>query len=280
MKRLKPTTPGTRGMTRVETRGILTESKPNKKLTKGFRRGVGRNAFGRITTRHKGGGHKRKYRMIDFMQEKHGVVATVKSLEYDPNRSGFISLISFADGEKRYILTPQGVNVGDTLEFGEEAPVSPGNRVPLKKIPAGTKVYNIEVKPGTGAKIARSAGNAAEVLGHDSGYTQIKLPSTEVRKVNENSWASIGEVSNPEHGLVKLGKAGRSRHMGIRPTTRGMAMNAVDHPMGGGEGRGRGNRKHKKTRQGKIVDPGKKTRTPKKYSNVFIVSRRKNKKRK
>lgn len=280
MKRLKPTTPGTRGMTRVSTRGVLTESKPDKKLTKGFRRGSGRNAFGRITTRHKGGGHKRKYRMIDFMQEKHGVSAIVKSLEYDPNRSGFISLIAFADGEKRYILTPQGVEVGDKLEFGEEAPVNPGNRVPLKKIPAGTKVYNIEVKPGTGAKIARSAGNAAEVLGHDGGYTQIKLPSTEVRKVNENSWASVGEVSNPEHGLVKLGKAGRKRHMGIRPTTRGMAMNPVDHPMGGGEARGRGRRKHKKTKQGKIVDPGVKTRRPKKYSNVFIVSRRKNKKRK
>ncbi len=275
MKRLNPITPGMRGATTVDTKGILSTDKPNKSLVKGFKRGVGRNAFGRITTPHKGGGHKRRYRMVDFMQEKHGVPAVVKSIEYDPNRSGFISLLHFADGEKRYILIPQGVKVGDKLEFGPDAAVTPGNRIQLKKAPAGTLVYNIEVKPGTGSKLVRSAGNAAEVLGHDAGYTQIRLPSSEVRKVNENAWASVGNVSNFEHGLVNLGKAGRSRHLGIRPTTRGMAQNAVDHPMGGGEGRGRGQRKHKKTKQGKIVDPGKKTRTPKKYSNVFVVSRRK-----
>lgn len=280
MKRYKPTTPGRRGMTSVTYRGVLTESKPQKSLTKGGRRGSGRNSFGRITTRHKGGGHKRRFRDVDFKMDKVGVPARIDSVEYDPYRSGFIGLLVYADGEKRYTLLPQDVKVGDTIIASEDAEITPGNRLPLRKIPVGTFVYNIEIQPRGGAKLARSAGNFAEVQSHDAGYTQLKMPSTEIRKVLESSWASVGEVSNSEHGLVKIGKAGRNRWKGIRPTVRGMAMNPVDHPMGGGEARGRGRRKHKKTKQGKIVDPGKKSRRANKYSDKFIVSRRKSKKRK
>lgn len=236
---------------------------------------MGRNAFGRITVRHKGGGHKRRFRAVDFMFNKIDIPGRVASIEYDPNRSGLIALVIYKDGEKRYMLAPKSVKVGQEIIFSEKAPLVPGNRLPLKNIPVGTFVYNIEIKPKGGAKLGRSAGNYAEVVAQDGGYTNLKLPSSEVRKVSENAWASIGEVSNEEHHLETIGKAGRSRWMGIRPTVRGTAMNPVDHPHGGGEGRqGRGLRRAK-SMWGKPTGKGQKSRRPKKYSNQFIVSRRK-----
>jgi large subunit ribosomal protein L2 len=280
MKRYKPTTPGRRGMTAVTTKGVLSTDKPHKSLTKGFKRGSGRNNQGRLTTRHKGGGHKRRFREIDFLYNKKDIKAKITSVEYDPNRSGFISLITFADGEKRYVLTPQGVGVGDTFIVSDGAPLEKANRLPLKKIPVGTFVYNVELKPGGGSKIARGAGSFVQVIAHDQGQAFLKMPSTEVRKVSEEAWACIGEVSNSEYKLVNYGKAGRNRHRGIRPTVRGSAMNPVDHPHGGGEGKqGIGLRRGPKTRQGKLAY-GVKTRKKKKYSSIFIVSRRKPKKRK
>jgi len=274
MKLFKPTTPGRRGMSVVNYRELLSTDKPHKALTVGGKRHVGRNNAGRITVRHKGGGVKRVYRLIDFKYDKKEVSAKVESVEYDPNRSGFIGLICYADGERRYVLLPKGVKVGDKVITSAEAELKAGNRLPLKKIPAGTFIYNLEVKPESGAKLVRSAGAFAEVLANDAGYTSVKLPSTEVRKINEKAWASVGAVSNDEYRLMNLGKAGRSRKMGIRPTVRGSAMNPVDHPYGGGEGRqGRGTRRPK-TAWGKITG-GRKTRRAKKYSNVFIVSRRK-----
>jgi large subunit ribosomal protein L2 len=275
MKSYKPVTPSRRHMTTVTYKGVITKTEPEKSLTKGVHRKVGRNNAGRITTRHKGGGHKRLYRMVDFRMEKMNIPAKVTSIEYDPNRSGFIALLSYRDGEKRYILAPKSVTVGDILEVGEEVPLKPGNRLPLSKIPIGTFVYNIEIKPQGGAKLARSAGVFAQVVANSEGYTSLKLPSTEVRKVKETAFATIGEVSNGEYKLRTLGKAGRSRWLGIRPTVRGSAMNPVDHPHGGGEGRqGRGLRRAK-TIFGKPSGKGQKTRAPKKYSNQFIVSRRK-----
>ena len=274
MKKHKPTTPGRRGMSHVSYKKTLTATKPNKSLVKGFRRGSGRNNAGRITTRHKGGGHKRRYRQIDFKYDKRGVPAKIETLEYDPNRSGFIALILYADGERRYVLAPGSVKVGDSLMVSEDAPLTSGNRVPLRKVAVGTFVYNVEIKPEGGAKIARSAGNFVEVIAHDSGYTHLKMPSSEIRKVPENAWASIGEVSNSEHKLVNIGKAGRNRWLGKRPTVRGAAMNPVDHPHGGGEGRaGRGHRRAR-TKWGKPSGKGQKTRRAKKYSNKLIVSRR------
>lgn len=261
-------------MTTISYNQILTTDKPEKSLTHGSHRPMGRNHNGRITTRHKGGGHKKLYRDVDFRMDKIGVPGTLKTIEYDPNRSGFIGLVFYKDGEKRYLLLPKGVKPGNAILTAENAPIAPGNRLPLKNIIVGTFVYNVELKVGGGAKLARSAGNFAEVVARDAGYVDIKLPSSEVRKVPENAWATIGEVSNDENRLVNIGKAGRSRWLGIRPTVRGSAMNAVDHPYGGGEGRqGRGTRRAK-TRWGKPVGKGQKSRTPKKYSNKFIVSRR------
>lgn len=277
MKRYKPTTPSRRNMTGVSYRGVLTSSKPHKKLTVGKNKRAGRNDFGRITTRHQGGGHKRKYRLVDFKYDKKDIPAKIETVEYDPNRSGFIALVCYADGERRYVLIPKSMKVGDSFQVSEKAPLKKGNRLPLTKIPVGTFVYNVELKPEGGAKVARSAGNFVEVIAQDGGMVHLKMPSSEVRKVSGKCWASIGEVSNDEHKLVKIGKAGRNRWLGKRPTVRGSAMNAVDHPMGGGEARSRGRRKHKKNKQGKIVDPGVRTRTPKKYSNQFIVRRRKTK---
>lgn len=274
MKTFKPTTKSRRHMTVVTFRGVLTKSKPEKSLTTGFSRGVGRNNQGRITTRHKGGGHKRSFRDVDFKYDKIDIPAKVVSVEYDPNRSGFIGLVNYADGEKRYILLPKGIKVGDSIITSAKANLTAGNRLPLKYIPVGTFVYNIEVKPQGGAKMVRSAGSFAQVVANDEGYTNLKMPSTEVRKVSENCYASIGAVSNEEYKLQNYGKAGRSRWMGIRPTVRGSAMNPVDHPYGGGEGaQGRGTRRPK-TIWGKVTG-GRKTRTPKKYSNIFIVTRRK-----
>jgi len=263
-------------MTSVTYRGVLTASKPEKSLAKGFKRHVGRNNQGRITTRHKGGGHKRSYREIDFIYNKKDIPAFVKTIEYDPNRSGFIALVFYKDGEKRYILAPKTVKVGDEIIVSEKAPLKPGNRLLLRNIPVGTFVYNIEIKSGGGAKIARSAGVFAQVMANNEGYTHLKIPSREIRKVPENCFASVGEVSNEEYRLVNIGKAGRSRWLGKRPTVRGSAMNPVDHPYGGGEGRqGRGT-KRPKTMWGKVTG-GRKTRHPKKYSNRLIVFRRKKK---
>ncbi len=261
-------------MSNINYRDVLTKTAPTKSLVKGWKRAVGRNSQGRITMRHKGGGHKRLYRDVDFLYDKKNIEATVKSVEYDPNRSAFIGLAVYKDGEKRYVILPQSVKPGDTFIVSEKAELKAGNRLPLKEIPVGTFVYNIEIKPQGGAKVARSAGIFAQVVANAEGYTNIKMPSTEVRKINENSWASVGSVSNEEHHLENFGKAGRSRWKGIRPTVRGTAMNPVDHPYGGGEGRqGRGT-KRPKTMWGKVTG-GRKTRTPKKYSNIFIVSRRK-----
>lgn len=280
MKKYKPTTPGSRGMSVVSYSKTLTTSKPKKSLTKGRKRAVGRNSKGRITTPHKGGGHKRAYRDIDFKLDKKDIPAKIETIEYDPNRSAFIGLALYADGERRYIVVPQKVKVGDDFMVSEKAKIGVANRLPLANIPVGTYVYNVELKPGNGAKMIRSAGSYAEVVAQDEGLTQLKMPSTEIRKVLSTCWATIGEVSNSEHKLRNIGKAGRSRHMGIRPTVRGSAMNPVDHPHGGGEGRqGISLRRGPKTRQGKLAY-GVKTRTPKKYSNNLIVQRRKTKRNK
>ena len=261
-------------MTNISYRDVLSKAFPTKSLVHGFKRSVGRNSQGRITMRHKGGGHKRLYREVDFLYDKKEIEAKIKSVEYDPNRSAFIGLAVYKDGEKRYVILPQSVKPGNSFVVSPNAELKAGNRLPLKNIPVGTFVYNVEIKPQGGAKIGRSAGIFAQVVANADGYTNIKMPSTEVRKVNENCWASVGAVSNEEHHLENYGKAGRSRWKGIRPTVRGTAMNPVDHPYGGGEGRqGRGT-KRPKTMWGKVTG-GRKTRTPKKYSNIFIVSRRK-----
>lgn len=273
MKKYNPTSPSRRQLATINYKEKLSGHKVEKSLTKGGKRSVGRNNQGRITTRHKGGGNKRVYREIDFLYNKKEIPAVIKTVEYDPNRTAFIALAVYADGEKRYVIASKTTRAGDTFIVSEKAPLKSGNRLPLRMIPVGTFVYNIEIKPGGGAKIGRSAGIFAQVVANADGYTNIKMPSTEVRKVSENSWATIGEVSNDENKLRNYGKAGRSRWKGIRPTVRGTAMNPVDHPYGGGEGRqGRGTRRPK-TMWGKVTG-GRKTRTPKKYSNQFIVSRR------
>ncbi len=267
-------------MTRINYRAVLSGHAPHKALKGGGKRGFGRNNQGRITMRHRGGGHKQLWRAVDFDFDKKNIPAKITTVEYDPNRSAFIGLAVYADGAKRYIIVPKNVQVGDTFIVSENAPVTRGNRLPLNAMPVGTFVYNIEVKPNGGGKIARSAGNYAEIVAHDGGYTHLKMPSTEVRKVLGTVWASVGEASNDEHRLVNLGKAGRSRWLGKRPTVRGTAMNPVDHPHGGGEGKqGRGLRRAK-TLWGRPSGKGQKTRRPKKYSNVFIVSRRRVGKRK
>ena len=276
MKKYKPTSPSRRNMVTLDYKE-LTTSKPHKKLTKGGKRKVGRNNQGRITTRHKGGGNKRRYRKIDFLYNKFDIPAKVETIEYDPNRTAFISLVCYADGERRYVVMPKGIKVGDTFLVSEDAPLEKGNRLPLTKIPVGTFIYNIELKVKGGSKLVRSAGSYAQVTAHDDGVTHIKLPSGEIRKIPDTCWASVGEVSNSDHKLIKGGKAGRSRWRGIRPTVRGSAMNPVDHPHGGGEGRqGIGLRRGPKTRQGKQAY-GVKTRRSKKYSNHAIVKRRKSK---
>ncbi len=274
MKKYKPTTPSRRNMQTVNYKEYLTASKPNKALTTGFKRSMGRNSQGRITVRHKGGGNKRLFREIDFKYNKIDIPAKIETVEYDPNRSGFIALVVYNDGERRYILAPKLAKVGDKFIVSEDAPINAGNRIMLKNIPVGTFVYNVEIKPLGGAKLIRSAGNYAQVIANDQGYTLLKMPSSEVRKVPEKCFATIGEVSNPENKLRKYGKAGASRWKGIRPTVRGSAMNPVDHPYGGGEGaQGRGTRRPK-TFTGKVTG-GRRTRTPKKYSNYLVVSRRK-----
>lgn len=273
MKTYKPTTPSRRKMTTVSYRGVITTNEPYKPLTTGFKRGVGRNAFGRITSPYKGGGHKRSYREIDFVYNIFDIPAKVETVEYDPNRSGFISLVSYRNGAKRYVLLPKSMKVGDTFIVSEKADLEAGNRMKLSNIPVGTYVYNVEVKPRAGAKLVRSAGVYAQVVAHDDGYTSLKLPSTEIRKVVDTCFASIGEVSNEEYRLRNVGKAGRARNLGQRPKTRAMAKNPVDHPYGGGEGAQPRGTRRPKTKQGKTTG-GHKTRKTTKYSNVHIVSRR------
>ncbi len=277
MKKYNPTSPSKRSEVSIEYRKVLTASKPLKSLTKGGKRNVGRNNQGRITTPHKGGGHKRALRDIDFLYNKIDIPAKITTVEYDPNRTAFVGIAVYADGEKRYVVLPKGVTDGHTFIVSEKAPMEVANRVMIKHVPVGTFVYNIEIKPGAGAKLARSAGTFAQVAAQSEGYTNIKMPSGEVRKVLDTAWACIGSVSNDESKLRNLGKAGRSRWKGIRPTVRGTAMNPVDHPHGGGEGvQGVGLRRGPKTRHGKQAY-GVRTRTPKKYSNDLIVSRRKTK---
>jgi large subunit ribosomal protein L2 len=274
IKNYKPTSKSRRHMSVVLYKGLLTKSTKEKSLVFGRNRKVGRNNVGRITVRHKGGGAKRLMRDVDFRYNKIGVPYRIASVEYDPNRTGFIGLAVYRDGEKRYVLLPRGVRPGEVLITAEDAPLKPGNRLQLKNIPIGTFIYNVEVKPNGGAKLARSAGNYIQVLAKDGGMVDLKMPSTEVRKVKETAWGSIGEVSNEEKRLENSGKAGRSRWLGIRPTVRGTAQNPVDHPHGGGEGRqGRG-RRRAISLWGKPTGKGQKSRRAKKYSNKFIVSRR------
>jgi len=277
MKKYKPTSAGRRDGSVIEYKKKLTStaSNPFKRLTAGKKSTGGRNSSGRITALNRGNGNKRTYRMIDFKYDKKDIPARVETVEYDPNRTGFIALVVYKDGERRYILAPQELKQHDEIIVSETAKVKPGNRLPLGAIPVGTFVYNLEIRPGAGSKLARSAGNNAEVIAQDAGYTTIKMPSTEIRKIISTAWASIGSVSNEENRLVSLGKAGRARHKGLRPKTRGTAKNAVDNPHGGGEGRSPRGHRRQRTKQGRPTGKGQKTRSPKKHSNKFIVSRRK-----
>ncbi len=279
MKIYKPTTPGRRKMTGIDYKEVLTASKPHKPLVRALKKRAGRNKQGRITVRHQGGGHKKRYRLIDFKRDKFNIPAKVESIEYDPNRSAFIALITYEDGKKSYILAPQDLKVGNKIIAGEKVPLEPGNRMPLKNMTIGTSVYNIELIPGKGGQIVRTAGANAQVTALEGGYVHLTLPSSEIRMVPENAMASIGSLTNPEHRFVNIGKAGRSRWLGKRPTVRGVAMNPVDHPHGGGEGRAPvGQRKGPKTPWGKKAY-GVKTRKKKKYSNKFIIKGRKRKRK-
>jgi large subunit ribosomal protein L2 len=274
MKTYKPTTKSRRQMTGINWKEVLTTNAPHKALTNGFSRRGGRNSMGRVTMNYQGGGHKRLFRDVDFVMEKKDIPAKIETIEYDPNRSGLIGLVCYRDGERRYTLLPKGLKVGDEIVAGEKVDIKPGNRLPLKNIPVGTFVYAVELKPLGGAKIGRSAGNYAQVVAQDYPYTHLKMPSTEVRKVLSDCFASVGSVSNEENWLVNIGKAGRNRWLGKKPKVRASARNPVDHPYGGGEGRqGRG-RRRAITRTGKPVGKGQKSRRAKKYSNIFIVSRR------
>lgn len=273
MKSYSPTTPSRRSMTSVDY-STLTRNKPHKSLLVKLKARGGRNSQGRITMRHQGGENKKLYRMVDFMQNILNVPAVVESIEYDPYRTAFIALIKYSDGKKSYILAPNGLKAGDGIVVSEAAPLKIGNRLKLKNVPVGYQVHNVELLPGRGGKLARSAGSYVEVLANADGYTDLKLSSGEVRRVPWEGFASIGQLSNTEHNLVVFGKAGRSRWLGIRPTVRGKAMNPVDHPYGGGEGsQPRGTRKPK-TKWGKITG-GHKTRNRKKWSSAFILKRRK-----
>ncbi len=273
IKSYKSMTNGTRGMTTLVNEEI-TKTTPEKSLVVTIKKSGGRNNQGKITVRHHGGGAKRKYRIIDFKRNKDGVVGTVASIEYDPNRSANIALINYADGEKRYIIAPKGIKVGMKIESGENADIKIGNTLPLANIPEGTLVHNIELRPGKGAQMARSAGASVQILGQEGKYTLLRLRSGEVRKVLSVCRATIGEVGNADYELVNLGKAGRKRHMGIRPTVRGSVMNPNDHPHGGGEGRAPIGRKGPMTPWGKPA-LGYKTRNNKKASSKLIVRRKK-----
>lgn len=273
VKRLKPTTPGQRFHI-ANTYSEITTSTPEKSLLMPVKKSGGRNNQGRMTMRFIGGGHKRRYRIIDFKRNNYGVAGEVVSVEYDPNRSAFISLIQFGDGEKRYIIAPNGIKVGQKVEQGPGVPPEIGNALPMSEIPLGSLIHNIEMNPGQGAKICRSAGSYAQLLGREDKYATIKLPSGELRKVLSACLATIGSVSNSERNLERKGKAGRSRWLGIRPRTRSTAMNPVDHPMGGGEGRNKGGQPRSRNL---IYSQGQKTRAPKKATSRLIIERRKSK---
>jgi len=272
LKKYKPTTPSRRHMVTSSFEEI-TKTTPERSLLRPKKSTGGRNSAGRITTRHKGGGHKRRYRVIDFKRNKNGIPATVSSIEYDPNRSSNIALLFYADGEKRYIIAPADLKVGAKLMSGPDAEPSLGNALPLAKIPLGTTIHNIELQPGCGGQIARSAGTSAQLMSREGDFANLKMPSGEIRRIRTNCIATIGAVGNSDHENIVSGKAGRKRWLGIRPTVRGVAMNPVDHPMGGGEGRTSGGG-HPCSPWG-TLSKGKRTRSKKKASSQFIVERRK-----
>lgn len=272
IRKYKPTTPGLRGMT-VSTFEEITCSTPEKSLTVTLKSNAGRNSRGKITVRHRGGGTRPKYRIIDFKRNKDGIPATVKTIEYDPNRSANIALLFYADGEKRYIIAPHELKVGDVLFSGPESDIKIGNALPLSNIPVGTVIHNVELKSGKGAQLVRSAGNGAQLMAKEGNYAQVRLPSGEVRKIRKECRATIGEVGNIDHGNISIGKAGRKRHMGIRPTVRGSVMNPNDHPHGGGEGKAGIGRPGPVTPWGKPA-LGYKTRKKNKPSNQYIVKKR------
>ena len=275
IRKYNPTSPGRRGMT-GSTFEEITSSKPEKSLTVNLKKNAGRNSRGKITVRHRGGGERRRYRIIDFKRNKDGIPGTVSTIEYDPNRSANIALIVYADGEKRYIIAPEGLKVGDKVESGSDVDIQVGNALPLANIPVGTVIHNIEMKPGKGAQLVRSAGNGAQLMAKEEKYAQVRLPSGEVRKVLLVCKATIGEVGNADHSNIQIGKAGRKRHMGWRPTVRGSVMNPNDHPHGGGEGRAPVGRKSPVTPWGKPA-LGYKTRKKNKASDKYIVKRRNDK---
>lgn len=273
IKTYKPTTPGRRQMTNVDY-SCLSKVAPEKSLLTKVKKNAGRNSYGRITVRHQGGGNKVKYRIIDFKRNgKVGMHATVDSIQYDPNRSAFIALIKYEDGQKAYIICPEGLSVGDTIVASADADIKPGNTLPIDSIPVGTFIYNIELHPGKGAQLVRSAGNSAQLMAKENGYAQVRLPSGEVRLIKLNCTATIGVVSNGDHSNVSIGKAGKKRHMGIRPTVRGSVMNPCDHPHGGGEGKSPVGRPGPVTPWGKPA-LGYKTRKTKNVNDKFIVRRR------
>ena len=272
IKKYKPTTPGLRGMT-VSTFEEITATTPEKSLTTSLKKHSGRNNRGKITVRHQGGGSRRKYRIIDFKRNKDNIPATVKTIEYDPNRTANIALLAYADGTKTYIIAPNGLAVGDVLYSGPEADIKIGNTLPLANIPVGTIIHNVELKAGKGAQLCRAAGNGAQLMAKEGDYAQVRLPSGEVRKIRMECRATIGEVGNLEHELINIGKAGRTRHMGIRPTVRGSVMNPNDHPHGGGEGKAPVGRPGPVTPWGKPA-LGYKTRKKNQPSNQYIVKRR------
>ncbi len=278
MKKYKPTTPSRRGMTSSDF-SALTKKKPEKKLVRVIKKKAGRASNGRITVRHKGGGNKRLYRMVNFGQAYLDIPAKVIALEYDPYRTAFIALLEYDNKKKGYLLAPKGLRVGDEVIAGEKTPIVSGNRMKLENIPVGTMIYNVEIEPERGGKLIRSAGTAAQIMAQEDKYTLLRMPSGETRKVLARCFASIGEVSNPEHRFVKKGKAGKSRWLGKRPSVRGSAMAVVDHPHGGGEGKTSIGLKYPKTPWGKHA-LGVRTRNKKKWTNKLIVKRRKKKKRK
>jgi len=277
VKKYKPTSPGMRGRTGY-TFEEITKSKPERSLVVKKRKHSGRNMYGRITVRHRGGGHRRKLRIVDFKRDKRDIPARVAAIEYDPNRTARLALLFYVDGEKRYIIAPLGLQVGDMVVAGSDVDIRPGNSLPISRIPTGTMIHNIELKPGRGAQMVRSAGASAQLLAKEGDYAQVRLPSSEVRLVHQNCYATIGQVGNLDHGTIKLGKAGRKRHMGIRPTVRGSAMSPRDHPHGGGEGRSGIGMPSPKSPWGQKT-LGKKTRRNKTTNKYIVRRRRRGKKR-
>ncbi|MBS1250338.1 MAG: 50S ribosomal protein L2 [Chloroflexi bacterium] len=277
VKKYKPVTPGMRGRTGY-TFDEITKKKPERSLVSSLSKSGGRNVHGRITVRHRGGGHKRKYRAVDFKRNKFDIPARVAAIEYDPNRTARLALLNYVDGEKRYIIAPVGLRVGDTILSGEETEISPGNCLPIRNIPSGTRIHNIELQKGKGGQLVRSAGTSARVVAKEGRYAQVRLPSGEIRLILQECYATIGQVGNVEHSSIKLGKAGRKRHRGFRPAVRGSAMSPRDHPHGGGEGRSPIGMPSPKSPWGKRT-LGKKTRRNKRTSKYIVRDRREGKKR-